>query len=114
MGLDTSTLRQLVELDPRDPLGRFALGKRLYDEAREGAADPERLLHEAAGHLRAGSALAPEHVATYHILGQVLMLLEQDDEARDVLERGCRRAAAAPPGAGNDLLPALQQLLSEL
>lgn len=114
MPLDTATLRQLVELDPKDPLARFALGKRLYDEAREGAEASDALLAEAAVHLEAGRGLAPQHVATYHILAQVLMYLGRDPEARAALQEGCRRAAAAPPGGGADLLPALQQLLSEL
>lgn len=114
MALDTATLRQLVALDPKDPLARFALGKRLFDEARDGAADPDARLVEAAEHLRAGRAQAPEHVATYHVLGQILLYLGRDEEARAVLDEGCRRAAAAPPGSGADLLPALQQLRAEL
>src|SRR4051794_25678626 len=74
MALDLPKLRRLVAIDPDDPLSRFALGKKLFethadDPSPAGAA----ALAEAAEHLTFANGRAPEHLATYHILGQVLI-----------------------------------------
>src|SRR4051794_30576768 len=83
--MDLPKLRKLVSLDQADPLSRFALGQKLFEVAQ---GDAE--LVEAAEHLRFANAAAPEHLATYHTLGRVLLRLGQKDEARSVLEEGVR------------------------
>ena len=108
MALDVAKLRKLVALDENDPLSRFALGKKLF----ETEASPEALA-EAAEHLRFANEKAPEHLATYHILGQVLMKLGRNDEARQVFERGIVNAEAVGEGMGRDLAPAMRELLRQ-
>ena len=82
MAMDLPKLRKLLALDPEDPLSRFALGRKLFetDPTAEG-------LTEAAEHLHIANTKAPEHLATYHVLGQVLMKLGRKDEARDHFQR---------------------------
>jgi cytochrome c-type biogenesis protein CcmH/NrfG len=109
MALDLAKLRKLLSLDPNDPLSRFALGKKLF----ETESTPESL-EEAAEHLRFANAKAPEHLATYHVLGQVLMKLGRADEARAVLEAGISRVAGVGEGMGRDLGPAMRELLQSL
>jgi Flp pilus assembly protein TadD len=109
MAMDLPTLRKLVSLDVNDPLSRFALGKKLFEEGNTPAT-----LNEAAEHLRFANTHAPDHLATYHILGQALIRLGQNDEARRVLEEGIRRVSAVGHGMGRDLGPAMQSLLEKL
>ena len=109
MALDVAKLRKLVALDQNDPLSRFALGSKLFET------DPTRqALEEAADHLRFANATAPEHLATYHVLGQVLAKLGRHDEARKVFEAGIVRAQAVGEGMGRDLAPAMRDLLAGL
>lgn len=109
MAMDIPRLRRLVALDESDPLSRFALGKKLFEE------DPTPdALQEAAGHLRFANSHAPEHLATYHILAQVLIRLGEKAEARQVLEEGIRRTEAVGEGMGRDLGPAMRELLAEV
>lgn len=108
MALDIAAFRKLVALDEGDPLSRFALGQALFKEERVEA------LHEAAEHLLFANAKAPDHLATYHVLGQVLIKLGRKAEARDVLTAGCERAGAAGEGMGRDLGPAMADLLGSL
>ena len=109
MAMDLPTLRKLVSLDPKDPLSRFALGKKLF----ETNASPDELT-EAAEHLTFANEHAPEHLATYHILGQTLIKLGRHADARHVLEEGVRRTAGIGEGMGRDLGPAMQALLESL
>ena len=109
MALDVAKLRKLVALDEHDPLSRFALGKKLF----ETDTTPEAL-QEAATHLQFANAKAPQHLATYHILGQVLTKLGRTDEARKVFEAGIARAEAVGEGMGRDLGPAMRELLETL
>jgi predicted Zn-dependent protease len=108
MALDVPTLRKLVALDENDPLSRFALGRKLHE-----VGTPEAL-REAAEHLRFANRKAPAHLATYHILAQVLVRLGEKDEARRVLEEGVRRVAGVGEGMGRDLGPIMQQMLAAL
>jgi len=108
MPMDVPTLRKLLALDPGDPLSRFALGNGLL--TLDGS---EEALAEAAQHLRIANSEAPEHLATYHALGQVLVRLGETEEARNVLLRGIDRVAAVGEGRGRDLGPAMQALLDE-
>src|SRR5215212_3506108 len=109
MAMDLPTLRKLVSLDPDDPLSRFALAKKLF----ETGSSPDEL-SEAAEHLTFANERAPEHLATYHILGQTLMKLNRTADARRVLEEGVRRTADVGEGMGRDLGPAMRALLDAL
>jgi cytochrome c-type biogenesis protein CcmH/NrfG len=109
MALDLAKLRKLLALDPDDPLSRFALGKKLFETDPTPAA-----LEEAAGHLRFANAKAPEHLATYHVLGQVLMKLGRTDEAGSVFQAGIARVEGVGEGMGRDLGPAMRELLRSL
>ena len=108
MALDVARFRKLVALDEDDPLSRFALGQALFQEGGLEA------LHEAAEHLLFANAKAPAHLATYHVLGQVLIKLGRNSEARDVLSAGCEKAEAVGVGMGHDLGPAMAKLLETL
>ena len=110
MPMDLPTLRKLVAIDTADPLSRFALGRKL-SESDDATPDA---LNEAAEHLRFANAKAPDHLATYHILGQVLIRLGERDEARRVLEEGVRRTTLIGEGMGRDLGPAMRELLAAL
>jgi hypothetical protein len=116
--MDLPTLRKLVALDPDDPLSRFALGKKLFEmvEADDDADDrePADVLRESAEHLTFANARAPQHLATYNILGRVLIRLGRTEDARRVLEEGVRRTDAVGEGMGRDLGPAMQELLESL
>jgi predicted Zn-dependent protease len=109
MPLDIPTARKLVAIDPSDPLSRFTLGLKLFE------LDPTaQNLAEAAEHLRFANARNPGHLATYHVLAQVLIKLGHYDEARQILQSGIPRANAVGEGMGHDLAPAMQALLDGL
>jgi predicted Zn-dependent protease len=109
VAMDVPKLRKLVALDPNDPLSRFALGRKLLETEES----PDALA-EAAEHLTFANARDPSHLATYHILGQVLIRLGRNEEARRVLTAGLERAAAVGEGMGRDLGPAMQEMLASL
>lgn len=111
--MDLPTLRKLLALDPNDPLSRFALGKKLFETAGDDDAAREAL-EEAAEHLAFANGKAPDHLATYHVLAQVLIRLGRWDEARPVLEEGVRRTASIGEGMGRDLGPAMRTMLESL
>ena len=104
--MELPKLRQLVALDPTDPLSRFALGRKL--------AETDATLAEAVEHLQFSNQHAPDHLATYHILSDALIRLGRPDEARPVLVAGLKRAAAVGEGMGRDLGPAMQAMLDGL
>ncbi len=108
MALDLARLRKLVALDEDDALSRFALGQALFQEASIDA------LNEAAEHLIFANSKAPDHLASYHVLGQVLIRLNRNIEARGVLAAGCERARDVQEGMGRDLGPAIANLLRTL
>jgi predicted Zn-dependent protease len=105
MALDLPKLRKLVSLDEKDPLSRFALGKKLFETGE---------LEEAVEHLRFANAAAPQHLATYHILSQALIQLGKTDEARRVLQAGIPRVQSVGEGMGRDLGPAMSKLLQQI
>ncbi len=98
----------MAALNEDDPLSRFALGQALFQEGSIEA------LNEAAEHLLFANAKDPDHLATYHVLGQVLIKLGRKDEARTVLQAGCTKASAVDLGMGQDLGPAMANLLEAL
>ena len=109
MAIDVAKLRKLVALDESDPLSRFALGKKLFETE-----DSPEALAEAAAHLRFANTRAPEHLATYHVLAQVLIRLSRCEEARRVLEAGIECVAGVGEGMGRDLGPAMREMLESL
>jgi tetratricopeptide repeat protein len=111
MALDLPTLRKLVSMDVNDPLSRFALGRKLAEVAT-GENSPE--LVEAAEHLSFANQKSPGHLATYHVLSEVLIRLNRRDEARRVLTEGIRRVGGVGEGMGRDLGPAMQKMLDAL
>ncbi len=108
MALDVAKFRKLVALDDDDSLSRFGLGQALFQEGGVEA------LREAAEHLLFANARAPDHLATYHVLGQVLIKLGRNSEARDVLSAGCKKTEAVGEGMGRDLGPEMAELLRTL
>ena len=106
MALDEAKLRKLVALDPADPLSRFALGRKL--------AESDATRAEAIEHLRFSNEHAPDHLATYHVLGQALLDLGRADEARTVLTAGLAKASRVTEGMGKDLGPAMAAMLDGL
>ena len=108
MALDVSKFRKLVALDENDPLSRFALGQALFQEGSTEA------LREAAEHLIVANAKAPDHLATYHVLGQVLIKLDRKSEAREVLSAGGVKSESVGECMGRDLGPAMADLLESL
>ena len=109
MALDVSKLRRLVALDDADALSRFALEQALFQQG-----DSPASLNEAAEHLLFANAKDPDHLATYHVLGQVLIKLGRKDEAKSVLQIGCTKAAGVGEGMGHDLGPAMAKLQEAL
>ena len=109
MALDIPKLRQLLALDESDALSRFALGQALFQ-----LGDNPEVLKEAAEHLMFANAKEPDHLATYHIFGQVLIKLGRKDEARTVLGTGSTKAGDVGEGMGHDLGPAMEKLLETL
>ena len=108
MAPGVASFRKLVAMDDSDALSRFALGQALFQEGGIEA------LHEAAEHLLFANAKAPAHLATYHVLGQVLIKLGRKSEARRVLTEGCKKTEAVGVGMGHDLGPAMADLLETL
>ena len=109
MPLGLTDLRKLVAMDDSDALSRFALGQALFQRG-----DSPEALNEAAEHLLFANAKDPDHLATYHILGQVLIELGRKEEARSVLRAGSTKAAGVGVGMGHDLGPAMAKLLETL
>lgn len=101
--------RKLVAMDEKNPLNRFGLGKKLFEQEHN-----QDALVEAAEHLKFANEQAPEHLATYHLRGQVLIKLGRTEEAKQVLEAGCSRCADVGEGMGRDLGPVMADLLSSL
>jgi len=108
-GMDLAKLRKLVALDERDPLSRFALGRKLLELNESRAA-----LDEACEHLQFSNQHAPDHLATYHLLGQALIATGRTDEARRVLAEGIARVRSVGEGMGRDLGPTMQGMLDGL
>ena len=109
MPMDISKFRKLVAIDDSDALSRFALGQALFQQG-----DSPEELNEAVEHLMFANTQDPEHLATYHIFGQVLIKLGRKDEARTVLVTGSTKAGDVGEGMGHDLGPAMAKLLETL
>jgi predicted Zn-dependent protease len=88
---DSSRLRQLQEFladSPDDPELRYAVAMELLSVGAD--ADAERSFRDLI-------AAQPGYVASYQILGQTLIRLNREDDAKDVLRNG----VAAARKAGN-------------
>ncbi len=77
--------RQVLDLDPEDPLGNFGLGELLLEEAR---------FSEAAEHLGRALQADPRYSAALLALGRALEGAEDLDAARETYRRGVEVAAA--------------------
>jgi tetratricopeptide (TPR) repeat protein len=73
------TYRQLVELDPEDPMSHWTLGKALHEAGDPGAAEH---------HLREALRLDPRYSAAYLALGRVLVDRAKLEDAREIFRRG--------------------------
>ena len=109
MPMDLTKCRKLVAMDDSDALSRFALGQALFQQG-----DSPEALNEAVEHLMFTNTKDPDHLATYHIFGQVLIKLGRKDEARTVLATGSTKAGDVGEGMGHDLGPAMAKLLETL
>src|SRR5687768_1383147 len=112
MAMNLSTLRKLVALDENDPLSRFALGNKLFEDFS--SSGDRAMLEEAATHLSFANDRARDHLATYHIYAKTLIALGRTGEAKRVLTEGIERVAAGGGGMGRDLGPAMEEMLRQL
>ncbi|MEQ8822182.1 MAG: tetratricopeptide repeat protein [Sumerlaeia bacterium] len=109
MAIDIETIRKLVALDESDPVPRFSLAQKLLEE--DGS--PEAIA-EAETHLHFVIGASPDHIAAYYLRAQVLERQGETDAAKIILRQGMERAALAPEGSGQDLLPEMEDLMEEL
>lgn len=77
-------LRQVLDLDPRDPLAHFGLGQLCVDAGR---------FEEAVEHLRAALEVEPSHSAAHLALGRAWEGLDRVEEALAVYRAGVEVAA---------------------
>jgi tetratricopeptide (TPR) repeat protein len=77
--------RQVLELDPDDPLGNFGLGELLVEEGS---------FEEAARHLERALAADPRYSAALLALGRAHEGAEDLASARETYRRGVNVAAA--------------------
>ena len=104
--MDIEAFRQMVEKNPRGFLGRYGLGKKLFEESGN--------LEEAADNLRVAVELDPVHVSSHWILGQVLAKLGKNEEAKSILTAGIAAATSGRSNGGGDLVPEIQAFLQTL
>ena len=109
MPMDISKFRKLVAIDDSDALSRVALGQALFQQG-----DSPEALNEAVEDLMYANTRDPEHLATYHVIGQELIKLGRKDEARTVLVTGSTKAGDVGEGMGRDLGTAMAKLLETL
>ena len=86
---ETERMQQIRELlvdDPADPFLRYGLAMEYAGQGDDAT---------AAGHFRDLIASNPEYIPAYLMLGQTLVRLGDDVEAKDTLRRGVAAAAKA-------------------
>ena len=86
---ETERMQQIRELlvdDPADPFLRYGLAMEYAGQGDDAT---------AAGHFRDLIASNPEYIPVYLMLGQTLVRLGEDVEAKDTLRRGVAAAAKA-------------------
>ncbi len=104
--MDIESFRMMVEKNPKGFLGRYGLGKKIFEEGEN--------LDEAAENLRVAVELDPSHVSSHWILGRVLGRLEKHEEAKSVLTAGIAAATSGRSNGGGDLVPEMQAFLQTL
>ena len=104
--MDIDAFRQMVKKTPRGFLGRYGLGKKIFEEGGN--------LEEAAENLRVAVELDPIHVSSHWILGQVLGKLARREEAKSVLTAGIAAATSGRSNGGGDLVPEMQAFIQTL
>jgi len=77
-------IRALLAEDPADPFLRYGLALEYAGQGDD---------QTAATHFRDLIAASPDYVPAYLMLGQTLVRLGHDDEAKDTLRRGVAAAA---------------------
>jgi uncharacterized protein HemY len=77
--------RKLVEKDPENPMILFSLGNELFKEEK---------YEEAKGHLQKAVENKPDYSVAFRALGRTHFELGENEEARNVFERGREVAQA--------------------
>ncbi|MBA2692221.1 MAG: tetratricopeptide repeat protein [Rubrobacter sp.] len=77
--------RKLVEKDPENPMILFSLGNELFKEEK---------YEEAKGHLQKAVENKPDYSVAFRTLGRTHFELGENEEARNVFERGREVAQA--------------------
>jgi Tfp pilus assembly protein PilF len=95
-------IRALLAEDPADPFLRYGLAMEYAGQGDD---------RTAAGHFRDLIGASPDYVPAYLMLGQTLVRLGDDDEAKDTLRRGI---AAAARTRNEHALGEMQVLLESL
>ncbi|MBX3729562.1 MAG: tetratricopeptide repeat protein [Candidatus Sumerlaeia bacterium] len=109
MPIDIQTLRQVCRVAPDDPVVRFALGQKLFEEDGSGEA-----LREATEHLEFVRDNDARNAAAIYVLAQVYVARGQLDAARETLHAARERIASRADIDGTDLLPQIEALLDEI
>ena len=78
-GTRVETFRNLLKRDPDNPMVRCSLGIELFKEGE---------YREARDHLQRAVEVKPDYSVAYRMLGRSLFELHEDDEARQVFEKG--------------------------
>ena len=104
--MDIEAFRHMVEKNPKGFLGRYGLGKKIFEEGGD--------LEEAAESLQVAIELDPNHVSSHWIFGQVLAKLGRHEEAKPVLTAGITAATSGRSNGGGDLVPEIQAFLQTL
>jgi len=102
-------IKQMAEQFPDDPMMRFALGQKMLEEFP----DDQEKLTEACDHFAFVEEKQPGHATNSLSYGKALIILKQDEKAKEVLNTGLDKAKKMSDG-GHDLIPALEELLKSL
>ena len=71
--------RKLLQRNPTNPMVLYSLGNELFKEGRYG---------EARDHLQRAVANKPDYSVAYRMLGRANYELGENDEARNIFEKG--------------------------
>lgn len=107
--MDLARLRQLLELDPDDPLANYAVGSKLVNES-----DDPKDHAEAIPLLRKAVDGDRHHLAAYYALAKALQSTGNDAAAKTVVEEALAALPTVPPGSGADLEDDFRELLNDL
>ena len=100
--MDIDVFRQMVEKKPDGFLGQYGLGDKILQTGEN--------FQEAVEHLRVAVELDPVHVASHFALGQALVGVNRNDEAKIVLNAGIDAALSGRSNGGGDLVPEMREI----